>query len=90
MTAPTRYGQYLVFATPEDRDRPATRNSFEVDQWEPGALTYIESTDTFEKYDGTDWVNITTGPNFAVLEAGAPDPQAGDHLPNTLVFRKLV
>lgn len=90
MGNPTRFGQMLVFATATDRDRPLTQNGFEVDQWDQGALTYLEDTERVEIWTGTEWKNVSTGPNYAVLEAGSPDPQPGDHLPDTLVFRKVV
>lgn len=79
-----------VFAEEADRDRPATKNGWPVDQWEPGALSYIEATGRVEVWNGSEWLNVSTGPNYAVLEAGDPDPSPGDHLPDTLVFRKTV
>lgn len=91
MSAPKRFGQMLVYENESDRDRPATTSGGSpVDQWDEGALTYVMSTGRLEVWNGTGWVNVTTGPNFAVLDAGDPDPQAGDFLPDTLVFRKLV
>lgn len=90
MGAPVRFGEMQVFATEADRDRPlTTSNGFQVDQMEPGALSYIEDTGRVEVWNGSEWLNVSTGPNYAILESTDPDPSPGDHLPDTLVFRKL-
>ena len=87
--APVRGGQMQVFANEADRNRGLTRNGFPLTQWEQGDLSYVEATKRVEVWTGTEWTNVSTGPNYAVLEAGEPDPQPGDFLPGTLVFRKL-